>query len=63
MRPARRLLLLTLLAAAGAAVGAIGQAMSGSAWWFLAVPAAVAAGWLALADPTRCKGGAPRRMR
>ena len=50
----RRLLLLLALAAAGALVGAVGSALSGQDYWYAAVPAAVAAGWLFVADPSRC---------
>jgi hypothetical protein len=44
--------------AAGAAIGAGGQAWSGSAWWWLAIPVLLALVWLLIADPTRCD---PRR--
>jgi hypothetical protein len=57
MNLARRAALLIALACAGLAVGALGQAATGAAWWFLAVPIAVAAGWLSVADPTRCARG------
>ncbi|MBL8383622.1 MAG: hypothetical protein JNM90_11125 [Burkholderiales bacterium] len=46
--------------AAGAAAGALGAHLTGSDAWWLCVPAAVAAGWLAVADPTRCAAAPPR---
>jgi hypothetical protein len=61
MRIGRRALLLAALFAAGSITGLAGYAATGSAWWFLAVPLAVAAGWLFVADPARCErpDGAP----
>jgi hypothetical protein len=53
---ARRAALLVALALAGLAVGVAGHAATGTAWWFVALPIAVAAGWLFVADPTRCEG-------
>jgi len=50
----RRLLLLLALAAAGGFVGAVGSALTGNAFWYGAIPAAVALGWLFVADPSRC---------
>lgn len=41
-------------AALGAAVASAGVFFSGSQWWSLAIPAAVAAGWLFFGDPTQC---------
>lgn len=54
----RRLKLLILCLALGVLVALTGQAVAVSPWWWLAVPVAVAAGWLLVADPTRCE---PRR--
>lgn len=51
----RRLILLLALLAAGVAIGVLGHRMSGSALWYLAVPVALAAGWLRVADPTQCQ--------
>jgi len=51
----RRLALLVALAAMGWVVGAAGTAVSGNAYWYCAIPAAVALGWLFVADPTRCE--------
>lgn len=50
-----RVLLLIALSLAGLGVGAAGYAVTGVAWWFGAVPLAVAAGWLFVADPARCE--------
>lgn len=50
---------------AGAAIGAIGHAVTGDAAWFLALPVALAVGWWFVADPERCaprdSGGAGSR--
>lgn len=54
----RRLKLLILCLALGMLVALIGQVVIASPWWWLAVPGALAAGWLLVADPTR---GAPPR--
>jgi hypothetical protein len=69
MKVGRRALLLEGLLAAGSMAALAGYAVTGVAWWFVAVPAAVAAGWLFVADPARCeapkdappgpRGGAP----
>lgn len=40
---------------AGLAIGYIGDTLTGSQAWYLAIPAALAVGWLFLADPTRCE--------
>lgn len=61
--PVRRLVLLLALLAAGTAVGVLGSWLSGSALWYLAIPVALAAGWLRVADPTQCvppEGGGDR---
>lgn len=50
----KRVLLLLALAAAGWLVGTVGSALTGSAYWYGAIPAAVALGWLFVADPSRC---------
>lgn len=52
---ARRLAWLLACIAAGAVVGFAGHAWTAQAYWFLAIPAAVAVGWLFLADPTACE--------
>ena len=51
---ARALWLLACLAI-GTAIGIVGQWLTGSATWFLAVPAAIACGWWFIADPTQCR--------
>jgi hypothetical protein len=59
---ARRFVLLAACVLGGLAVGITGQALSGDDAWFLALPAAVALGWLFVGDPTRCGGpGCPPR--
>jgi hypothetical protein len=45
----------------GLAIGWAGSVLAGSAVWFLAVPGAVAVGWLFIADPTRCEQQMRRR--
>lgn len=52
---ARRLAWLLACVFAGWLVGATGSTLSGSTAWYLAIPAAVAIGWLFLADPTECE--------
>ena len=54
MKTRARLVLLLACTAAGLAVGALGLWRGGTSAWFLAVPAAVALGWLFVADPTAC---------
>jgi hypothetical protein len=51
---------LAALLLCGVGVGAATQWLSGSAIGFLAVPAAVIAGWLAVADPAACEPGSDR---
>jgi hypothetical protein len=51
---AARLATLLALRAEGALLAAAGVWLQGSQLWVLAVPAALAAGWLALADPQAC---------
>jgi hypothetical protein len=47
----------------GLIIGAIGNAFSGSSAWYLALPAAVAVGWLFVADPTECEPPSRPRAR
>ncbi|MDH5540585.1 MAG: hypothetical protein OEY03_14385 [Rhizobacter sp.] len=54
----RRLGWLLVCLAAGLAVGVAGSLVTGAQAWYLAVPAAIAIGWLFVADPTQC---APRK--
>jgi hypothetical protein len=51
-----RLTWLLACVGAGALVGWAGAALTDTTLWYLAIPVAVAAGWLLLADPTRCDG-------
>ena len=51
---ARRLLLLAGCIGGGLGAGFAGYALTGEQAWFLAVPAAMAAGWMVVGDPTRC---------
>lgn len=46
--------LLSVLAA-GVAIGASGAGLTGSDWWWLAIPVLLTAAWLRVADPTRCE--------
>ena len=50
----RRLLLLVACVLGGSVIGFVGQHLTGSAQWFLAVPALVFVGWLLVANPTEC---------
>jgi hypothetical protein len=50
----RRLFWLLACAALGLAVGFIGHSLSSNPQWFLALPAALAAGWLFFANPDEC---------
>lgn len=54
MNMPRRITLLLLCLAAGAAFGAAGQWLTGSAWGYLAMPALLAVAWLFVADPECC---------
>ncbi len=49
-----RAVLLLVCVVIGATLGAAGWLLGGTQLWFLAVPASIAAGWLVVADPTRC---------
>jgi hypothetical protein len=55
----RALALLTVLAT-GALLGAAGAWLTGSQYWFLAIPGALALGWLFLANPLACAPEPPR---
>jgi hypothetical protein len=56
-----RIVWLLLCLAAGALVGAVGQALTGDARWYLAIAAALVAGWLFFANPMECEAPARRR--
>jgi hypothetical protein len=51
----RRLAWLVACVGAGALVGAIGNRISGDPMWFAAIPAAMAIGWLFVANPAECE--------
>ncbi len=55
----KRLALLSACVLAGLVVAVVGSTLSGSSVWYAAVPAAIAAGWLFVADPSECE--APTR--
>lgn len=54
-----RIAALLALLATGALIGAAGQWITHGPWGYLAVPAALAAGWLFLANPLACEAQAP----
>ena len=43
----------------GAMLGASGSWLTGSPYWFLAIPGSLAAAWLFLADPSACEPAGP----
>jgi hypothetical protein len=58
----RRLFWLLACLGTGVGIGLAGYAWSGEAMWFVAVPAVLAAGWLVIADPSRCTASAACRQ-
>ncbi len=58
---APRLAALLALLAEGALVATAGIGLGGSQYWVLAAPAALAMGWLVLADPRACVPGGGAR--
>lgn len=54
-----RVLALLALLATGAVLGAAAAWLTGSQYWFLAIPAALAIGWLFLANPLACQPEPP----
>ncbi len=54
-RTSLRVWALLAVVAVGALLGASGAWLTGSQYWFLAVPAALATGWLFLANPLACQ--------
>lgn len=48
---------------AGLGIGYLGEALTGHQAWYLAIPALIAAGWLAVADPTQCEPPARKPQR
>lgn len=57
--PRRRAIALAACALAGLGIGLLGRHLGGGDVWFLALPGAIAAGWLFVANPLRC---APPRI-
>lgn len=57
MRTRSRALALAACALAGTLVGGIGWWVTGAQAWWLAIVAAIAAGWWFVADPTQCTPG------
>ncbi|MGE5169422.1 MAG: hypothetical protein ACM3JC_03515 [Rudaea sp.] len=51
----RRLAGLVGCVAAGALVGFVGRAITGSDFWYLAIPLLIAIAWLFVANPTACE--------
>jgi hypothetical protein len=60
-RHLRRLAALLACIGIGGVIAVIGNAFSESQAWFLAIPAAVAVGWLFVANPTECEPPSHRR--
>jgi len=56
----RRIAWLAACVGAGALVGLVGRHLSGDVAWFAAIPAAMAIGWLVVANPDECE---PSRRR
>jgi hypothetical protein len=50
----QRIVLFLACLAVGLAVGLMGFFATGSQWWYLAIPGAMAAGWLVVANPEHC---------
>jgi hypothetical protein len=50
----RRAFLLVGCLVLGSVVGFLGAQASGSDWWYVAIPGAVALGWLLVANPENC---------
>jgi hypothetical protein len=50
----KRAALLLACIGVGLGIALIGTSLSGNDLWYLAIPAAIAAGWLFVADPTQC---------
>ena len=54
MTLARRFAWLTGCVALGLAIGFVGFHFTAEQAWFIAIPAVLAVGWFAIADPTQC---------
>jgi hypothetical protein len=50
----RRVVLFIICLVFGGAVGVVGSHVTGSQWWYLAIPGTIAVGWLMVANPQRC---------
>lgn len=51
----KRLAWLLACVFAGLIIAIIGDSLSGSSVWYVAIPAVIAVGWLFLANPTECE--------
>jgi hypothetical protein len=51
----KRLIWLLACILVGLVIGITGSSLSGNPVWYVAVPAAVGAGWLFFANPTECE--------
>jgi hypothetical protein len=51
----KRLAWLLVCLAVGAVVGVAGSTITGAAYWYGAIPIAVAVGWLVFANPSACE--------
>ncbi|CAG1018148.1 hypothetical protein BURC_02883 [Burkholderiaceae bacterium] len=60
-RHLRRLFWLLACVSLGLAVALAGVFFTGSSLWYAAIPAAIALGWLFVADPTQCEPPARQR--
>lgn len=56
-----RLVLLVSCSAVGAVIGFIGSSLTGSDFWYLAVPLLIVIAWLFVANPSECE--APKSPR
>ena len=59
----KRLACLLVCVGVGALVGILGSTFTGSTYWYIAIPAAVAVGWMFLANPSACEPSARIRGR
>jgi len=50
----KRLAWLIACVGIGTLIGFVGSALSGNQIWYIAIPAAMAIGWLFFADPSQC---------
>jgi len=50
----RRFVLFVMCLGAGGVIGVLGALATGSEWWYLAIPVAVAVGWLRVGTPEQC---------